>query len=670
MSPPDVSNESEKSAPGASAAVPEGTQAFWVRFARIRDVLVRVFVGDRLGLVVFLGVLAFVGLYWRVGFFINDNYTLANALVSLADGHLWVDEAVYGPGLETPGMNVRDGQFYGRNYGQVAFALPFLWVLQALGTVADPGLVLPMCWSLLVVALGREAGRLLDRPSLGLSVGAGLGLVAFATNVAVARPLDPGLFPVVALQSGSIVAAALAVVTLYRLLTRIHGHRVGLAGAALTALATPVGFWASIPKRHVTVVALVVGAAYLLYRSREEPSTEALLSPLGFRATAYALVGLLTWVHGGEAFAVFLALIIVDIPTARSNGVRSLAVVGVVFFLSMVPFFVTNVLVSGDPVRPPRMLRSFGSVPDTIGGGSGGGSAGGGGDSTGLWTTVVGLLPPPIAGAVVLTVDRLDILFGQFETGIRVLVRRPDRLVSVFVRGGDIGGVSVDNFYETIYLTVIEASPVVAGVVAAGAIGVVRIRDAIRRLFDGSGDAIGDRLSRLRGWTPSPAAVTDAFLLAAGVSFLVLYIWRLPVHAQITVRYLLPVYPVFVYATVRLPSPRRVLANHWRTGLWTWASGVLLGSQAFVVVVAVLSLGRGEAVQVHAFVGLAGAAVFATLAVATVFTDRFDRATAVAGGLAAALGTDFLLLSGLVYFQYGQYALPAAGWVADLLATA
>ena len=57
------------------------------------------------------------------------------------------------------------------------------------------------------------------------------------------------------------------------------------------------------------------------------------------------------------------------------------------------------------------------------------------------------------------------------------------------------------------------------------------------------------------------------------------------------------------------------------------------------------------------------------IASVSVVGDRFDRATAVVGGLAAALGTDLLLLSGLSYFQYGQYALPAAGWVAELLAT-
>lgn len=649
------------------------------RLAAARALALRVCVGDRLGLVVFLGTLAFVASYWRVGVFINDNYTLANALVSLADGHLWVGDAVFGPGLETPGMNAFEGRYYGRNYGQLAFALPFLWALQALGAVVDPGLVFPACWSLLAVALGREAGGVFDRRSLGASVGAGVGLAAFGVNVAVARPLSPDLFPVAALQVSSMVAAGLAATTLYRLVARMHGRAVGVAAAALTALATPIGFWASMPKRHVLTVALVLGTGYALYRSREDRSTAALVSPLGFRATAYALVGLLTWVHGGEAFAVFLALVVVDVPTARSNDVRSLAVVGVVFSLSMVPFLATNALVSGDPLRPPRMLRSFGRVTDTLGGGSGGGSAGGGsaggasagGGSAGLLVTVLRLLPPPVAGAVSLAFDRLDILFGQFVRGSRVLVADPGRLVSVFIRGGDIQGVSERNFHRTIYLTVTEASPVVAGAVAVGAVGVARGWGPVRESLDAGSIPARTRIrSGLVGSNPSPAASTDAFFLAVGVAFLLLYVSILPVHAQLTVRYLLPVYPLAVYAMARLPSLRRALAGHWRAGLWTWALGVFVGGQAFVAVVAVRSLSGGEAVQVHALVGLAVATAFAALAVATVFSERFDRATAVAGGLAAALGTDFLLLSGLAYFQYGQYALPAAGWVADLLATA
>jgi len=643
------------------------------RLAQAGAVALRVCVGTRLGLVVFLGALAFFALYWRIGLFINDSYTLANALVALADGHLWVGEAVYGPGLETPGMVLHEGAYYGRNYGQIVFSLPFLWAFEGLAAVADPGLILSMAWALVIVALGRESGRLLDRPALGASAGVICALGTFAANVAVARPLPPRLFPIVALQVSSMVAAALGVVTLYRLVARIHDRRIGLAAATVTGLATPVAFWASLPKRHVIITALVLGTCYALYRSRLTASPDDLVSPLAFRAITYGLVGLATWIHGGEAFGVFLPLVVVDVSTARSNDPRSLVIVGIALFVSLAPFFVTNVLISGSPLKPPRVLSSFQYL------GTGGTTS-----RTGWGTFVQSMidgLPPAVAAPVTTVLTRSSVLFGQFFKGAGALVADPGRLYRVFVRGGDIPAVSEANFSQTFYLTVLEAAPVIAGVagsLAVGAVGAWQFlcespRAAVTRFWSRVRSRFRLR-SRPRSWLAplnvSPARTVDAFVVALSVSFLLMYISRLPLHAQLTVRYLLPLYPLAVYAMARQASLRRILAAHWRSGLWTWAGGVLVGCQLFVVVVAARSLGRGEAVQVHALVGLAAAGVFAVLAASSVLTERFDRATAVAGGLTAALGTDFLLLSGLVYFQYGQYALPAAGWVADLLATA
>jgi hypothetical protein len=297
------------------------------------------------------------------------------------------------------------------------------------------------------------------------------------------------------------------------------------------------------------------------------------------------------------------------------------------------------------------------------------------GSEGGVVKSLVALLPPVVAVPADVLLDRVGILFGQFAMGARVLVAEPWRLYPVFVRGGDIQSVSEGNLSQTIYLTVTEAAPVAGGVAAVGAAIVTdcwrsvgqtvesSVRDTARATVDGG-------LTRLSNWWSSATGTADVFLLGVGAAFLLMFIPRLPLHAQLTVRYLLPLYPLAVYTMARSTSLHRVFGTYWRGALWTWAGGVLVGAQLFVVTVAVGSLGRGEAVQVHALAGLAVAAVFAALAAASVLTDRFDRATAVAGGLAAALGTDFILLSGLVYFQYGQYALPAAGWVADLLATA
>ena len=51
--------------------------------------------GDRVGLGVFLVAVVFLGLCWRVGFFITDSKTVANLLANVADGRLAVVETPY-----------------------------------------------------------------------------------------------------------------------------------------------------------------------------------------------------------------------------------------------------------------------------------------------------------------------------------------------------------------------------------------------------------------------------------------------------------------------------------------------------------------------------------------------------------------------------------------------
>ncbi|MFB6139691.1 MAG: hypothetical protein ABEJ26_04570 [Halosimplex sp.] len=662
---------------GRARAVDSGTVRR--RVATVRTLLVRVAVGDRLGLAVFLAALLAVGLTWRIGVFINDNYTLANTLVAFADGHLTVERAVYGS-LESPGMHAYHGRHYGRNYGQVAVAVPLLWALRAVTTVADPGLVFAAAWSLLLLALAVQVGRLTGRSSRWTAVGALCALASFALGAALAEPLAVRNLPLAALQLGTVLATALVAATVFRLLARVHDRRVGVAAAAVVVLGTPVGFWAAIPKRHVTVTALLFGVVYAFYRSREgdeasdgtdgagpndEHGGDALLSPTGFRGLAYALVGLLTWVHAGEAFVVFLALVLIDLPTAPSNDRRSLAVVGGAFAASLVPFLVTNALISGDPLRPPRMLSQFGvSTDGSAFGGSSGGSAGGSGGAGGPTP----LLPPALRPVAATALDRLGLVLRPFGAGARSLVSDPESLYRTFVRAGYSDYIGRHDNYQAINLSVLESAPVTAGVVAVAATAGRRVAVAVGRTADRSATLrLAGGIRRIRA---SPVLATDTFAAVVAVLFTLVYLPRLPLFAQVTVRYLLPVYVLGVYGLARQGWARRVIADRGRTALWTYLGGVLLGAQLFFVAVTVGRFGRGGALQLHAVVGLAVAAAFALAAVASAFDARADRLAAGLGGLAAALGTDLVVLSALVYFPYGPYALPVVDWLADLLAAA
>jgi len=75
-----------------------------------------------------------------------------------------------------------------------------------------------------------------------------------------------------------------------------------------------------------------------------------------------------------EAFFLFVVFIPLDLPTAPRNDLRTLGAIGAVFAAALVPLFVINGLVTGSPLKPPRLA---GGVPFdvTIPSGEGGSGA-------------------------------------------------------------------------------------------------------------------------------------------------------------------------------------------------------------------------------------------------------------------------------------------------------
>jgi len=307
--------------------------------------------------VVFLSCLCLFGVVWRTEIFISDTYTLANGLYSLSNGQLFMTEAAYGPTLETPGANLVDGRRIARNYGAIVLSLPFWLLLEGLAAVTSLRLALVGLWSLALLAAVVQLGTLLDDDDIVTVGGIGV-LLFFGVNVALARSLDPTATHLYALQLFHMTVAAVAPVIFYRLISRIETRKLALLGTALLVLATPLALWAPVPKRHAITGTVVVAVAYSLYRSRTEADGVVFASPVQFRALAYAFVGLYTWVHAPEALLLFVALLAVDVPTAADNSVRTLAIDGTVFLLSLVPFVLTNIALSGSPIQPPRLLGS------------------------------------------------------------------------------------------------------------------------------------------------------------------------------------------------------------------------------------------------------------------------------------------------------------------------
>lgn len=607
----------------------------------------RVLFGDRTGLALFLGTLCFTLAYWRTGILVNDNATLMNTLAALADGHVWIEPAT-GEYLTSPGTAVRDGFVYGRNYGQLVFALPAFWGLQALDFVANLHVALTALWHLAVLAFALQLGAILDYRTWATYVGSVFVLGSFLLNVAVVTTFSGPSLPLLALQLTTAVTAAATAVVLYRLVTPRRGTELGLLVGAGGIVATPVAFWAVVPKRHVFTTFLIVSILYVFARSRESDGGVQL--PVvgtvpAYRAAAYALVGLAAWVSAQEGLYLFVALVLVDIPTAPSNDRRTLATIAVVFGVSLIPLFVTNTLVTGEALKPPRTLSGelFDTASQSTTGGESagaGGSTGGetGGDSGSLFEPLVAALPTEVVwftGSVLTSLDQ----------GMNGLLNAR-RAYPTFIHSAGSVQFTEDVGFRGINLSVLESAPVLGAVAAATAYGIgQRVKDGFRQVN---------------------ATTVLAVLLA--VAIVLTKAGNLPLRVQITVRYLLPVYPLGLLILAYSNLGQQIVSRHRRVLYWSYAVGVCIGSQLLLTAVILGQFSTGEAGRLHALLGVGvGLGVALSCLAATYERRLWPVATAVVG-LAAAASTVFVLLASLYYFSFtGEYILPVVDIVVDML---
>ena len=600
-----------------------------VTLTELRAALSRALFGDRLGVLLALGSLVWVGLTWRLGFFSNDQYTFANTVLAVADGQLHVTQPVYGPESgATPGTSLADGRVYGRNYGIVLLSAVWYAVLRAVALVADVRVLLAGCWSLALVAVAGRIGTAVGRRRAGLVAGTVAAGVLFGLSLLVADPLPPRWLPLIALQLTTALATAFAAVGCYRLVVRMYDRRLGVAAGVATVVATPVGFWATLPKRHSVTAMLVVCAMYTLYRSRAAATAR---TSARFRALTYVWPALLAWVHAPLGFILLVAVGVVDLPTAGSNSPRALVTLGTAFGVALMPFLLTNAAISGNALAPPRFLPSYGAgVSNAVATGSTGGSVS---DST------VGWLPIPALRVI-----------EQF-TGSYVAMTEPARLLHVFVRRGYIPTLRPTQD-AAIHLSVVESMPLFGALLAYPAL-------ALRRRSPGP-----DWMGSPRQW--SPMRVVDAFSVAYVVLLVGLYFQALPLHHMLTVRYLHPLYAVGVYWLVRVPAVRRAVTSEWRLLTRSYTGTVLVGTGGYLGAIALDGLVLGESVQLYALVALLVAAAVGLWALTATLRGGYRRTGALALGVAAGAMSVYLLAAGLSLFpSTGEFLLPVSGAVSE-----
>jgi len=586
--------------------------------------IAKIIFGDRVGAAILFGAISFVCLYWNAEIFINDNATLVNALLNVSQGRLYF-VSFYG-GLEAsfPGTTVIDGRMYGRNYGVIFAALPILWVVNLAQQIVGLQLVAVGFWVIALFGFSSQIGRLLSRYHEALL---GWGIVSTAVlgaNALFAPELDAMFRYVTALQILTIITTALVGLFTYRLISHVQSRLIGIWGGALVVLATGIGFWGWIPKRHVFSALLAVVAIFGFYLSR---GTHPVRQRLIYRSLPYVSVGLLAWINAAEASILFTALLPVDLATAKSNKPSHLAVIATIFTVSLIPFFSTNFLITGDPLTPTRLARRGGSAPVS-----------GGSSSNGISDGTPSLLTPFMP-----VFSRFSVLMSFYTDGLGVLLSDPFRIYEVFVARTQ-STFTRSNVGGPHNLSILETTPVFGALIG----GLSQVFWSYRN-------------RQFRKWVSSPRGMTDVFVIFFTILFTIFYIPRLPLRVMFTVRYLVPIIPGLVYLLLRIRLIRQLSTDYQSTILWAYAFGVSILSMIFISVYTqgprfAIRLSTKSLVSLHGDGAVVNALV---LAMAILLVDQFgnrkiERIASALLGFAAAWGTVLILVS------YGHY------WASDL----
>ncbi|HXY87398.1 MAG TPA: hypothetical protein VEG44_03070 [Candidatus Acidoferrales bacterium] len=317
---------------------------------------------DTSSLIFYASLALFIAI-WNINIFINDEVTLVGQLFNLVHGSLSMaimPDKIYeglGFGNSAPILGFTLGgkvyAFY--THAVPVFAIPFYYLLYMANITIGIRLFFVTVESFSIFMIAMLVGKRCGRARLGVYVGIFTALVVFSVNAYIGSTMAPLVFEqwgaLMAIQLLNIVATALVMVISYRIFNRyFQSTRLGEFGAMYLLIATPLTFWAVASKDHAISVFLIVASIGSFYKYLLEGKTVN-------RYISYALVGLTVWVRIFDAVPLFAAIFVTDIVTSRGKVKSSLTAFATVI-LSLIPYFINNYLLFGNPLLSPVYLSA------------------------------------------------------------------------------------------------------------------------------------------------------------------------------------------------------------------------------------------------------------------------------------------------------------------------
>lgn len=286
--------------------------------------------------------------------FISDEGLTINQFYNLVHGSLAITMAKIGV---SKGMYfVIDKSLYVKfSYALPILSMPVYFLLRSIDPLYGAHLFLLQLWAMsagvIVYLIAKCRGM-----KNALLPGILTYILLISVNLLFFRPISfPVWGEVLSIELTNIIISSFLVLVAFLLFRDIFSLKVALLASFFILLATPVSFYAITLKLHNLAVLLTLLSFYFFYKYYKKPDNR-------FIFLAYASAGLCVWTRILDGAALLAALLIADLIISRRN-VKYLVTVSIVILISLMPFFIFNYLILGDPFS---IIENVPPMTDTI----------------------------------------------------------------------------------------------------------------------------------------------------------------------------------------------------------------------------------------------------------------------------------------------------------------
>ncbi|HYN44377.1 MAG TPA: glycosyltransferase family 39 protein [Candidatus Limnocylindrales bacterium] len=238
-------------------------------------------------------------------------------------------------------ITVGDNLYGAFSYSLLILSLPTFYLLKVIESLYGAHLFIVQIWALCggiivyLLALNRKFKHTIFYGTIAY-------FLLIFSNLYYFKPIYfPKWGELLSIELTNIFITSLLILVVFLLFRKLFGQRISMFASFFVLFATPLSFYAITLKHHSLTIFLTLLAFYFFYRYYEQREDK-------FLYVAYISSGLCVWTRPLDGAVLLTSLVIADIFISR-RSIKHLVSIFIVILISLLPFFMFNYLILGDP---------------------------------------------------------------------------------------------------------------------------------------------------------------------------------------------------------------------------------------------------------------------------------------------------------------------------------